>query len=64
MRRAASLAVIAGWFMPGWIGVESAALLSLLAAFIIFVKDSIAHSASSSLWAATDCLEDQRRTLD
>ncbi|HJS19444.1 MAG TPA: hypothetical protein VJ785_11905 [Anaerolineales bacterium] len=33
-------AVGAGWFVPSWIGVEIAALLALVAAFIIYIQAS------------------------
>jgi hypothetical protein len=39
----AALSVVAagaGWFLAGWLGVEITALLSLLAAFIIFIQAS------------------------
>jgi hypothetical protein len=34
------IALIGGWFLPGWIGVEGAAVLSLIAASIIFIQAS------------------------
>ncbi|HSM70762.1 MAG TPA: hypothetical protein VK851_04400 [Anaerolineales bacterium] len=34
------IAAGAGWFLAGWLGVEIAAILSLLAAFIIFIQAS------------------------
>src|SRR5829696_4420792 len=35
-----ALAVGVGWFILGWFGVESAAILALLAALIIFIQAS------------------------
>jgi len=35
-----AIAVVMGWFLSGWFGVESAAVLSLIAAFIIFIQAS------------------------
>jgi hypothetical protein len=35
-----ALLIGAGWFISGWIGVEVAALLALIAAFIIFIQAS------------------------
>ena len=34
------VAAVAGWFVSGWTGVEIAALLSLIAAFIVFIQAS------------------------
>jgi hypothetical protein len=34
------MALVGGWFLPGWLGVEGAAALSLLAAFFIFIQAS------------------------
>ena len=34
------MALAGGWFLPGWFGVEGAAVFSLLAAFIIFIQAS------------------------
>ena len=33
-------AILAGWFTPGWVGVEIAAFLVLVAAFIIYIRAS------------------------
>ena len=34
------IAAVAGWFITGWFGVEVTAILSLIAAFIIFIQAS------------------------
>jgi len=35
-----AVAAIAGWFLSGWVGVETVAILSLLTAFIVFIQAS------------------------